>query len=91
MAAIIPTYTVTASSPHINTTVGATTTNNILIKLDSGRRIVLDESFLDYLNIISEILGIPLNYEKFCNLDQKERKSFIKTLKREIKLKDLDI
>lgn len=60
----------------------------VTVTTQSGRIINIDDSFMDYLDIISSILGIE-DYETFSNMSKKERIEVIKKYKRDIKLQEI--
>lgn len=41
----------------------------------------IDKSLVDYVNILYNILGIDIDYERFQQMTDDERKSFIRDLK----------
>ena len=57
----------------------------------TGRKILIDDNFLDYFDLISEILGLDMKYEDFSKMDSNARKSYIKSIQRNKKFEDLDI
>jgi len=47
----------------------------------SGRKIVIDDAFLEYMDIIAGLLGIDINFEEFCQMSSSERLSYIRDIK----------
>lgn len=63
----------------------------ITIKTEDGSSIYIDECFLQYMNMISSLLGIEIDYQEFSELGSEERKAYVLGIKRKIKLEKLDI
>jgi hypothetical protein len=63
----------------------------VLIQTESGSSIHIDDCFIQYMDMISFLLGIEISYEEFSKLNSEERKAYIIGIKRNIKLKKLDI
>ena len=69
----------------------ATSKNAIIVKTSSGKEIIIDDCFMDYLDLMSTLLEMDMKYNDFCELSDDERESYIKGMKRKIKIKELDI
>lgn len=41
----------------------------------------IDSTTIEYIDFISEILGIDINYEKFKKMSDSDRKSFLREIK----------
>ncbi len=54
----------------------------------SGREIVIDDSFIDYMDLISTILGIE-DYDSFQKMSHEERISIINKYKRDNKIEEI--
>lgn len=63
----------------------------VSIKTKSGSDIYIDDCFIQYMDMIAFLLGIEISYEEFSKLNSEERKAYIIGIKRNIKLKKLDI
>jgi hypothetical protein len=63
----------------------------MVVTTKSGKQVVIDDCLLDYLEILSELLGFDMNYEKFSSMSDSQRESYKNMFKREKKFKDLDI
>lgn len=89
----------TSSCPIININGTVKLRNSIMqnkmpslsISTSSGSSIYIDDCFIQYMDIIAFLLGINIDYESFSKLTDDERKSFITSLKRDIKFKELNI
>lgn len=51
-----------------------------LLKTSNGRKLIIDDCFLDYMNLISDKLGLP-KYEDYQLLSDGDRKSFLREMK----------
>lgn len=61
------------------------------ITTGSGSTITIDDCFIQYMDMIASIIGIEINYEEFSKLDTEARKLYVTKIKRNTKLKKLDI
>lgn len=57
----------------------------------SGSTITIDDCFIQYMDMIASIIGIEIDYEEFSKLDTEARKLYVTKIKRNTKLKKLDI
>lgn len=55
------------------------TTTGCNLTISSGYYI--DSTIIEYIDFISEILGIDINYEKFKKMSDCEKKSFLREIK----------
>jgi hypothetical protein len=62
--------------------------NSVTISTASGKTINIDDSFIDYLDLVSSLLGIE-DFTTFSSMDEFERKEFVKKYKRDNKLQEI--
>jgi hypothetical protein len=53
----------------------------VLVETTSGKRIEIDDCFIEYMDLIASLLGITMNYEEFSSMNQGERLSYIRDFK----------
>lgn len=75
-----------AKQPKISTSNTA-----IAVTTNSGNKIIIDDCFLEYFDLISSLLGIDKTYKEFSQMDKSDREAFVKGIKRSIKIEKLDI
>jgi hypothetical protein len=88
-------YIYTATSGVVSTSNSNNISNldssQLVINLPSGRQFKIDDEFFDYFDMISEMIGLPVTFSNYSKMAKKEQKAFLKNMKRESKLRDLDI
>jgi len=62
--------------------------NAVEITTSTGNKIVIDDCFLQYLEMVSKLLGIT-SYEDFCKMTESEKLSAVTTIKRDLKIKEI--
>jgi hypothetical protein len=68
-----------------------TSKSAVIITTSSGKTITIDDCFIEYLDLISYLLEMNVSYREFTEMSDIERKSFIKGMKRGIKINELNI
>lgn len=63
----------------------------VVINTMDGNTIKIDDCFIQYLDMISLLLGVGINYTDFSNLSNESRMGYVNQIIRDIKLKQLDI
>lgn len=63
----------------------------LTVKTATGSSIDIDDCFIEYMDMISLLLGMEINYEEFSKLNSDERKAYMMSIKRDINLKKLNI
>ena len=54
---------------------------SLSIKTQFGKDIIIDDCFLEYINFISNLLKIDINYENFSNMNHEDRIEYIRNFK----------
>jgi len=70
------------------TSTGYSSRNGVEITTSTGNKIVIDDCFLQYLEMVSKLLGIT-SYEDFCKMTESEKLSAVTTIKRDLKIKEI--
>jgi len=60
------------------------------ITTSSKKEIIIDDCFIEYMNYISDLLGIDVKYEDFSKMSDGERLSYFRDLKIKKVLKEID-
>jgi hypothetical protein len=71
----------TNSANNYTTTSGGITTTTTSGSYNYGIPHTEDKNLIEYIDFISTILGIDINYEKFKKMSDSEKKSFLREIK----------
>lgn len=71
----------TINSGNNNYTITTTGSNSTISSGYIHIEPYLDSTTIEYIDFISEILGIDINYEKFKKMSDSDKKSFLREIK----------
>jgi hypothetical protein len=73
--------TINSANNYTTTSGGITTTTTTSGSYNYGIPHTEDKNLIEYIDFISTILGIDINYEKFKKMSDSEKKSFLREIK----------
>lgn len=68
--------------------IGTLSYNAVEITTTKGNKVIIDDCFLQYLEMVSQLLGI-ITYDDFSKMSESDRKSAMTKIFRELKLKEI--